>query len=335
MEKDAVTKGSETALGATHRLPSRLAAQIVERMRQLGWPAGTHLREQELADTFRVSRTPVRMALQSLQEMDIVESRPNRGFFLKEHSSPAAPADSPVDATHEDPLYFVVAEDRLRGELGTRCTEAELARRYDVSRARIVRLLSQMAQEGLILRLPGNGWEFLPLLSSPEAYDQGYRYRMMVEPAALLEPGYALTDAVLSEARRKQQAMLDGGTHAWSRSETFGANSDFHEVIVSGASNPFLLEGLRRVNRSRRLLEYRTHQFRDRLVGECSDHLQLLRLIEGGRLQEASKFLLDHLDRARIAKASIIHPGPTTAGEGERMAVTRRRAQAGGTHAAS
>ena len=306
-----MTRESDVTPGATHRLPSRLAAQIVERMRQMGWPAGTHLREQELADAFRVSRTPVRMALQSLQELDVVESRPNRGIFLKEQLEPATASDRPVAATQEDPLYFIVAEDRLRGVLGNRCTEAELARRYDVSRTRIVRLLSQMAQEGLVLRLPGNGWEFLPVLSSPEAYDQGYRYRMLIEPASLLEPGYTLSNTVLSEARRKQQAMLAGGIHAWSRSETFGANSDFHEVIVSGASNPFLLEGLRRVNRSRRLLEYRTHQFRDRLTGECRDHLHLLDLIECGHLQDAAKFLHDHLDRARAAKAKIIHQAST------------------------
>ena len=99
-----MTRDSDILPAATHRLPSRLAAQIVERMRQTGWPAGAHLREQELADAFRVSRTPVRMALQSLQEQGIVESRPNRGFFLKEQASPAGPGDVAVDATHEDPL---------------------------------------------------------------------------------------------------------------------------------------------------------------------------------------------------------------------------------------
>ncbi len=66
-----------------HTLPARLASQIIDRARQLSLPAGTHLAEQDLANTFRVSRTPVRMALRALQDMDVVESRPNRGFFLK------------------------------------------------------------------------------------------------------------------------------------------------------------------------------------------------------------------------------------------------------------
>lgn len=299
----------DSAFKPTHRLPSRLAAQIVERMRQLGWPAGAHLREQELADAFRVSRTPVRMALQSLEGLEIVESRPNKGFFLKERVKPVSIAeqleDTP-DHPHEDPLYLTLAEDRLAGAIGDRCTEAELARRYQVSRTRIVRVLSQMAQEGLIVRLPGNGWEFLPLLATPEAYDQGYRYRMLIEPAALLEQGYALPPDTLSKARVRQQALLEGGIHAWSRSEAFGANADFHEALVAGAGNPFLLEGLRRVNRLRRLLELRTHEIRDRLIGECRDHLRILDLIECGRMQDAATFLRDHLDRARIAKTRII-----------------------------
>ena len=304
-----MTEDCDRAFEPTHRLPSRLAAQIVERMRQLGWPAGAHLREQELADAFRVSRTPVRMALQSLQDLGIVESRPNRGFFLKERVKPVGAAEqveNTPDRPHEDQLYLTLAEDRLGGAIGNRCTEAELARRYQVSRTRIVRVLSQMAQEGLILRLPGNGWEFLPLLDTPETYDQSYRYRMLIEPAALLEPGYMLPADTLSKARVRQQALLEGGIHAWSRSEAFGANADFHEALVAGARNPFLLEGLRRVNRLRRLLEYRTHEVRDRLAGECRDHLRVLDLIESGRIQDAATFLRDHLDRARIAKTRII-----------------------------
>ncbi len=107
------------------------------------------------------------------------------------------------------------------------------------------------------------------MLTSPQAYDLGYRYRMLIEPAALLEAGYHLPQDVLADARAKQQAMLAGGIRRWSRAEIFAANCAVHEVIVSGASNPFLLEGLRRVNRLHRLFEYRTQQYRDRLVGNA------------------------------------------------------------------
>ena len=295
---------------SSHNLASRLAAQIIERARQLGMSAGAHLTEQELADAFRVSRTPVRMALRVLQDMKLVENRPNRGFFLTQAAGEAnanTGIQAAPDGADEDPLYFQIAEDRLTGSLGERCTEAELARRYGASRARVLRLLSRMAQEGWIERLPGHGWSFQPALTAGQAYDQGYRYRMLIEPAALREPGYHLATETIAEARAQQKAMLAGGIQHWSRSETFTANANFHEVIVAGASNPFLLGGLRRVNRLRRLHEYRTLlQHRDRLVHECEDHLRLLDLIEAGEHEAAATLLHEHLERSRVAKARIM-----------------------------
>ena len=291
------------------KLQSRLAAQIVERSRQLGLPVGTHLKEQELADAFRVSRTPIRLALNVLASMDLVESRPNRGFFLKHAAGPNGLSSGLLPAPEgadEDPIYLQVAADRLKGVLDTRVVEAEMARRYGATRARIARILARMAEEGWLVRLPGHGWEFQATLTSPHAYDQGYRFRMLIEPAAVMEHGYRIDADAFAQARAQQHAMLDGGIEHWSRSETFTANAVFHEVVVAGAGNPFLLEGLRRVNRLRRLLEYRTHEQRSRLVQECRDHLALLDLLEAGQVVEAASFLHDHLDRARVSKAELV-----------------------------
>ncbi len=77
-------------------------------------------------------------------------------------------------------------------------------------------------------------------------------------------------------------------------------------MLASGADNPFLFEGLRRVNRLQRLLDYRTLQYRDRLVHECEDHLKLLELIAAKENVVAAAFLRDHLDQARVAKARLI-----------------------------
>lgn len=286
-------------------LPSRLAASIIERARQLGWQGGTHLREQSLADAFKVSRTPVRMALRALEELDLVESRPNRGFFLKAGDAPAPPARG----ADEDPLYFQIAEDRLSGRIGERQSEAELARRYGAPRARLVRALSRMAEEGWAARRPGHGWEFQPVLTSPASYDQGYRFRMLIEPAALLEPSYRVDEAAFAQARARQRAMLEGGALRWSIAATFAANSELHELLVAGSGNPFLIEGLRRVNRLRRLFEYRLNPHRERLANECREHLHLLDLVEAGKRARAASFLRGHLDRARRAKAAIFAAG--------------------------
>ncbi len=63
-------------------LPTQLAHQILERVKFANISAGDHLSEQHLADALRVSRTPTRQALQQLEQMELVERRPNRGFFL-------------------------------------------------------------------------------------------------------------------------------------------------------------------------------------------------------------------------------------------------------------
>jgi DNA-binding GntR family transcriptional regulator len=287
-------------------LPARLAAHIIEYAKLHEMPVGSHLREQALADAFRVSRTPVRVALRHLEEMDIVECKPNRGFFLKQTSARLA-SGSPVAAPPEDddPLYFEIAEDRVAGRLDIRFTETELMRRYSVTRSRLMRLLARMTREGWLDRLPGRGWEFQPVLTSLAAYAQSYRFRLLIEPAALMEPGYAVGEAAFTRARAQQQAMLAGGILIYSRAETFQIGAQFHETIVAASGNAFLLDALRRVNRVRRLIEYRAHKERTRLVQECKDHVHLLDLLEARRQDEAVAFLRVHLDRARVSKMPL------------------------------
>ncbi|QKE93102.1 GntR family transcriptional regulator (plasmid) [Lichenicola cladoniae] len=300
----------ERSLGGSgsSKLPSRLAAQIIERTRHLGLSAGAHLKEQELADALRVSRTPVRLALNVLASMDLIENRPNRGFFLKHPAEPqrGVPGLKPApDGAAEDLLYLQISDDRLTGRIPVRVLETEVARRYGATRARIARIFARMAEEGWLTRLPGHGWEFQATLTSPSAYDQSYQFRMLIEPAALREAEYRLGPSAIEESRTRQKAMLEGGIEHWSRSETFAANAGFHETIVSGSNNPFLLEALRRVNRLRRLLEYRMHRNRARLVQECQEHLTLLDLIEKGDTSAAADFLYVHLARARVEKVGI------------------------------
>ncbi len=283
-------------------LSTQLASRILERIKILDSPNGGHLSEQHLADALRVSRTPIRQALQLLEQMELVERRPNRGFFLMKAAKDLGVNPLLVHGDVEDPLYFQIAEDRLSGNLAPSFTEAELMRRYGVTRARILRLLEAMSREGWLSRLPGHGWEFQPTLSSPHAYEQSFRFRKLIEPAALLEPGYHLEPQVIARCREEQQAMLDGGILRWPRTETFLIGASFHESLVAGGNNPLLLDAIRRVNRLRRLIEYRITANRGRMIQQCKEHLHLLDLIEAGRLKNASVFLLKHLEEARSQK---------------------------------
>ncbi len=50
-----------------------------------------------------------------------------------------------------------------------------------------ITLSSRIANEGWIERLPGHGWSFLPMLKSMQSYQDSYRFRLAIEPAAIPE----------------------------------------------------------------------------------------------------------------------------------------------------
>jgi DNA-binding GntR family transcriptional regulator len=297
-------KRSATTEPEPSALPTQLASQIVELLRTAKRLSGEHLSEQEFADAFRVSRTPVREAFRLLEDMSVLEKRPNRGYFLLRDAD-ALEHQHLQAGESEERVYFDIAADRLSGALPERFTENQLMRRYDVSRSRLVKYLLQMQHEGWLERLPGHGWEFQPTLNSPEVYEQSFRFRLLVEPVALLEPGYNLSQDSIAQLRAQQKAMLDGGIFSYSRSHTFQIGATFHETIVAAAQNPFYLDAIRRVNRLRRLMEYRLTAGRSRMIQQCKEHLALLDIIESGNYREASAFLRKHLEGAQTQKLGL------------------------------
>jgi DNA-binding GntR family transcriptional regulator len=279
-----------------------VAAGIVEFICRADLPVGQRLTEQALADELGVSRSPIRKALQYLESVGAVGSSPNKGFFLNQAVSELRRFAVPVDVDSDENMYLKVADDRLYGKLPEEVSEADLMERYELTRLQVQRILNRMGREGLVDRKPGRGWVFRPFLNSDTTYREGYRFRMIIEPAALLEPTFRIDKTSFARARREQKAMLDGGIEKWPRTELFRVGAEFHEVLVAAANNSFLLDALRNVNQLRRLLEYRANLDRSRLYRQCEEHLMLLDLVEGGDRMEASYKMRQHLDVARSLK---------------------------------
>jgi DNA-binding GntR family transcriptional regulator len=291
-------------------LSPQLTSRIIDYIRQHDLPSGHHLPSQSLADAFKVSRAPIAAALRRLEAMRIVRSEANRGYFLvkdakdlnqRQVSKAAGPEVEPEEA-----LYFGIAEDRLSGKLPDRVSESELMRLYDVSRSKLLKILHRISDEGWVERLPGNGWEFLPTLTSRDSYDQGYQFRASIEPQALLLPTFRIDKEAFRAARDKQQLLLDGGFNRMSRSQIFQANSEFHEMLVGCARNEFFLDSIRRVNRLRRLIEYRITVDRSRLPLQCREHLRILKLIESGSREDAADYLRSHILGAFAIKSKQV-----------------------------
>lgn len=289
------------------RLAPALASRIVEKIRREHLPVGHRLTEQGLCDELGVSRSPVRKALQYLATTGVVTSEPNKGYQVAKPTSEVARVLVPARPDSDEAVYMAIADDRLADELDTEITETVLMDRYDASRLQVQRVLNRMAREGIVERKPGRGWMFQPLLNTPEAYRESYRFRMIIEPASLLEPGYAIDVAELDNCYREQCELLGGAIEKWPRSELFKPGVHLHETIVAGAHNRLLLDALRKVNQLRRLVEYRAKMDRTRMRQQCEEHLVLIDLVRRGERVEASHYLRQHLDGARQRKAGAGH----------------------------
>ncbi|WP_051660823.1 GntR family transcriptional regulator [Bosea sp. 117] len=273
-----------------HDLADRISALI----RATSAKPGTHLRAQDLADRFQVSRFPVTEALKLLQARGLVRHEPNRGFFVTEvtpvQGDPAKPDERLVGDA-----YMRLAEDHLDGRLPDRVSGSFLRERYALSRGQLSELLSRIVSEGWAQRRPGYGWSLSPVLRTPEALQQTYRVRLAIEPAGLIEPGFHLPLKTLKHCQQVERSLLAGAIETMSVQELYETGVEFHETLMEASGNPFFLETLRRVNQVRRLLAYRAMVDRRRYYGQSREHLGILECLERGDNAAAAVAMRMHL----------------------------------------
>ena len=285
---------------STRGLGAQLARQIEQFIALEPLAPGTPLVERALAVRFSVSRSPVREALRLLARRGTVAPRPEGGFLVRR---PAGSAPRPFAQSPEEAAYLAIGEDRLSDRLPERVSENELRRRYGLTKARLGAILRRIASEGWIERRPGHGWQFLPILTRGETYDQAYRLRILIEPAALLEPGFRLDEAALRQCLSEQQALIDGAVAHVSPADLFDANTRLHETLAACSGNLFILDALQRINRLRRLMEYRKAVDRHAAARRCREHKTLIELLLSGQRRTAADFLSLHLRNAAREKA--------------------------------
>ncbi|WP_170755958.1 GntR family transcriptional regulator [Ruegeria lacuscaerulensis] len=266
---------------------------------------GQHISAQQVADRYGVSRTPVREALISLEEKDVLIRLENRGYFVADKLPPAIKENlDSVDPSELDE-YQLLANDWLTNEIPEEVTEQFLKQKYGWTKAKVGELLIRASREGWAERKEGYGWRFLPVAKTPEAFDEIYRFRMAIEPAAMLEPSFELDHKVLEEQRRIQQGMLDMDMDAVNGEALLESGALFHEELIKLSGNPFFLMALQRVNRMRRLMEYRAEVNHQRLIEQCTEHLEILTLLESGNTVDASYRMRQHLSGALKRKSPL------------------------------
>ena len=286
-------------------LSSRISRQLIQDIASGAIAAGQHVGAQQVADRYGISRTPVREALNSLENRGLLRRQANRGYFVPENIS---------DTLHEllddqrnktvDP-YQQLADDWLVNRIPEEVTEQYLRQEYGWTKTKVNEILVRAIREGWAERKEGYGWRFLPVAKTAESFDQIYRFRLSIEPTAMMEPTFSLDRRVLAEQRRLQEHMLETDLGSMLDETLLANGSLFHEEIIKLSGNPFFLIALQRVNRMRRLMEYRAKIDRERLVVQCNEHLEILELLEKGDVVDASYKMRLHLSGALKRKSPI------------------------------
>jgi DNA-binding GntR family transcriptional regulator len=291
----------------------RIAGEIQELIRSGTISAGSHLTTQKIADRFGVSRSPARQAMELLARKGILEQHAHRGFFARPSGGKQKKAINPSLSTElliGSKEYQKLAGDWLADRIPAEVTEQFLRDRYRLTKTEVIDLLMRALREGWAERKPGYGWRLLPVAKTVEAFEQIYRFRMLIEPAALLEPTFRIDRNVLAEQRRIQESMLATDIKELPAERLLLNGSLFHEEIIALSGNPFFHRALVQVNRMRRLLEYRARLDRRRLQVQCEQHLEILDKLGKGDLAEASYLMRNHLSGALKRKSPIIIEAP-------------------------
>jgi DNA-binding GntR family transcriptional regulator len=288
------------------RLQRDLLPRIVALIRAEGLTRGARLTELALADRLQVSRTPVRAALAHLADRGVLRRRESGGFVLARAPEQVAALRLPrPDAAEDDRLSLAIARDRLAGVLREQVSETDLMRRYNVTRPTVQRLLGRLAEVALVERRPGHGWMFLPSFENVSARAESYRFRLLIEPAGLLEPTYRLDPAWLADMRVRHREMLSTPWRDTRSIALFEMNAAFHEGLAAASGNRYMLYAIQQQNRLRRFSQYDWVHGHERVVVSCTEHLEILDRLEAGDRELAALLLRRHLERASRLSTSI------------------------------
>lgn len=277
-------------------LHRELADRISRLMNEEALAAGARLNENRLAAQLGVSRTPVRAALQHLAAMGYVKRRPNVGVELV--TLPPMPAPLAENAEAHDELLLRLARDRQQQRLPDLVSEAELMATYGVSRPALRHTLGRLTDMGVVERKLGYGWRFARDGWDRKAREESYRFRLTIEPAAILEPGFVLPAGWAEDMRARHEAFLRA---PWTESSSiafFEMNAGFHEGVAAASGNRFFADAVQRQNRLRRLSNYDWRHGRDRVEVNCREHLEMLGRLSTGDTEMAALLMRRHLEEA-------------------------------------
>ncbi|TGV07367.1 GntR family transcriptional regulator [Alcaligenaceae bacterium 429] len=309
----------------------RVTQLLTLALKQESIPVGTVLLEGHIAELMRITRTPVRQALQALLQQGLVSKFEGRGVL----AGPATSTPKRLNLTAEmlglhelDPsvrkarswetIYNEVEQDVVHLSIfdAFRLNELELARHFGVGRMAAREALQRLESLGLITKDERQRWNVIPL--NRERMTHLYELRILLEPAALESAALHAPNELLQKMnQRLEQAMKR--YPKLNRKTMDNLEIDLHVTLLSYCPNQPLLDSLKR---TRSILTLSKHVLgaaapmptRDPFL---SDHLQVIQYVANGDLAAAKEALIQHLTMSSakaIERAEFVRkhmPTPT------------------------
>ena len=294
-------KKKPAVVAAPTHVQLNVVNRIVELVQSNGLAAGTVLTELSVARDLGVSRTPARAALNWLVAKGLLERRPGEGFLTRLPSQVFSGPTVDVPVADADRIFLAFARARNAGQLPSDISEADLMRRLDATRPTLRKVLARLAEVGIVSRRTGHGWHISPNDHDDDAQFESYRFRMVIEPKALLEPQFEPSEGWIEHMRKRHKEMMERKWVPSDAIDLFEMNAEFHEGLAIASGNRFIQMAIQQQNRLRRFVNYEWNHGRDRMVISCREHLEILEKVETGDRHVASALMHRHLEKASIA----------------------------------
>ena len=286
-----------------------LAQRILDLALESGMAAGDRLPEQGLASRFSVSRTPVRAALKILAGQGVAVYEEDAGYRLAVDPSTIDRTRADLPETDEELVYAAVLRDRAARRLADAETVTGLMRRYDVSRSVVQTVLKRLSEDQLVERAPGQQWLFRPAPDDLEGLDESYDFRLALEPAALVAPGFKVDGPLISLLRQAMERLAGADEASFDVAAFHRSDYEFHAMVAQSSGNRFVGEALLNHHRRRRTASAARTVGVFRLRQSTEEHLAMLDQIERNQMDLASDLMRVHLRMSRSQRPRLAGRG--------------------------
>jgi DNA-binding GntR family transcriptional regulator len=275
---------------------------------------GTVLLEGSLASLFGSgSRSPIKQALQQLQEEGILSRFDGRGVIVGSGKDPIlrlkltrtqlgldenAPDISRVP-TWQKIYHPIERELILRSAFGRfRVNELELSHHYKIGRTVAHEALTQIQSTGIIMKGGKTQWFTVPL--DEKRVDDLYALRELIEPVLVARSALSVPPDMLNAMKQRLLSAMKSYPKV-DPADLYALEDDIHIACLEYGQNVEMLEALKR---TRCIVILIKHMFGKEMPYSKTDpffeeHLRIIEGLEKRDSDRARRAMLTHLQGAR------------------------------------